>query len=447
MSSPLLPAASGALISVLMVGAGEYNVGYVPTAAGAAPDKRCGVVAVTLLDLRRRGKVGRVLLAEADASRLPAARACMAEKIGAAYVGLDVAAIECFPGADVVSGFHPGAAAAAMDTLRAGDAVIIFTPDPTHAPLASAAIARGLHVLVAKPLVKTLAEHAALAAEARCARVLAAVEYHKRFDPIYSDARERARGLGPFSFFSAMMTQRRAQLDTFAGWAGKSSDISYYLNSHHADVLAWMVDGVARPEAVAAVASTGVADAHLGRPCEDTISLLVTYRNAGGAAAHAVLTASWVAPTADCHTQQAFHYMGQRGEIRADQAHRGYALSAEQGAGGGTGALAALNPLYMRYVPDARGFFAGQAGYGYRSIEAFVDAAAAVRAGAPLAHAAAGLADAAEAQALKVTAVLEAGRRSLDAGGRTVRILYEGEDAPPPPGAPADVNAMPRCLE
>ena len=446
-SSPLPAAASGALISVLMVGAGEYNVGYVPTAAGAAPDKRCGVVAVTLLDLRRRGKVGRVLLAEADASRLPAARACMAEKIGAAYVGLDVAAIECFPGADVTSGFHAGAAAAAMDTLRAGDAVIIFTPDPTHAPLASAAIARGLHVLVAKPLVKTLAEHAALAAAARAGRVLAAVEYHKRFDPIYSDARERARGLGPFSFFSAMMTQRRAQLDTFAGWAGKSSDISYYLNSHHADVLAWMVDGVARPEAVAAVASTGVADAHLGRPCEDTISLLVTYRNAGGAAAHAVLTASWVAPTADCHTQQAFHYMGQRGEIRADQAHRGYALSAEQGAGGGTGALAALNPLYMRYVPDARGFFAGQAGYGSRSIEAFVDAAAAVRAGAPLAHAAAGLADAAEAQALKVTAVLEAGRHSLDAGGRTVRILYEGEDAPPPPGAPADVHAMPRCLE
>ena len=95
------------------------------------------------------------------------------------------------------------------------------------------------------------------------------------------------------------MTQRRSQLDTFAGWAGKSSDISYYLNSHHADVLAWMVAGVARPEAVTAVASTGVADAHLGRPCEDTITLLITYRNAGGAAGHAVLTASWVAPTAD----------------------------------------------------------------------------------------------------------------------------------------------------
>jgi hypothetical protein len=34
-----------------------------------------------------------------------------------------------------------------------------------------------------------------------------AVEYHKRFDPIYSDARNRARGLGPFSYFYSYMAQ------------------------------------------------------------------------------------------------------------------------------------------------------------------------------------------------------------------------------------------------
>jgi hypothetical protein len=28
-----------------------------------------------------------------------------------------------------------------------------------------------------------------------------AVEYHKRFDPIYSDARNRIRQLGPFSYY------------------------------------------------------------------------------------------------------------------------------------------------------------------------------------------------------------------------------------------------------
>ena len=42
-----------------------------------------------------------------------------------------------------------------------------------------------------------------------------AVEYHKRFDPIYSDARTRARGLGPFSYFYSYMAQPKVQLDTF----------------------------------------------------------------------------------------------------------------------------------------------------------------------------------------------------------------------------------------
>jgi hypothetical protein len=31
--------------------------------------------------------------------------------------------------------------------------------------------------------------------------VQVAVEYHKRFDPIYSDARNRIRQLGPFSYY------------------------------------------------------------------------------------------------------------------------------------------------------------------------------------------------------------------------------------------------------
>jgi transcription-repair coupling factor (superfamily II helicase) len=61
---------------------------------------------------------------------------------------------------------QPMATLAGMEYSR-GDAVIVFTPDNTHFAIASAAVARGLHVLVAKPVVKTLAEHAALAAEER----------------------------------------------------------------------------------------------------------------------------------------------------------------------------------------------------------------------------------------------------------------------------------------
>lgn len=44
---------------VLMVGTGEYTTGYVGGTA-ADSDKGAGVVALTMFDLRRRGKVGRV---------------------------------------------------------------------------------------------------------------------------------------------------------------------------------------------------------------------------------------------------------------------------------------------------------------------------------------------------------------------------------------------------
>ncbi len=186
----------------------------------------------------------------------------MAEQIGGVYTGLD-ASVETFPADDVA--LDPTAYVSAMATMPPGAAVIVFTPDDTHYDIALAALARGLHVLVAKPLVKTLAQHAALVAASAEHGGLCAVEYHKRWDPMYSDAVERIRRLGPFSYFYSAMTQRVTQLDTFAGWAGIRSDISYYLNSHHIDVHAWALRGASRPARVVASASTGVATSRLSR--------------------------------------------------------------------------------------------------------------------------------------------------------------------------------------
>ena len=61
------------------------------------------------------------------------------------------------------------------------------------------------------------------------------------------------------------MAQPKQQLDTFKAWAGKSSDISYYLNSHHLDILNWSVQSFAEPQRVVAMSSTGVACVNLGR--------------------------------------------------------------------------------------------------------------------------------------------------------------------------------------
>ena len=112
------------------------------------------------------------------------------------------------------------------------------------------------------------------------------------------------------------MSQPKHQLDSFRAWAGKSSDISYYLNSHHIDFHEWCMGETSRPVSVTALASTGFAQGKLDRDCEDTITLSVQWENlsaeglgkcpqAGSVAGvgTAVYTSSWIAPKSDVHTQ------------------------------------------------------------------------------------------------------------------------------------------------
>ncbi|MEX0610490.1 MAG: Gfo/Idh/MocA family oxidoreductase [Pirellulales bacterium] len=399
--------------SVLMVGTGEYTTGYVHNGASGS-DKSAGVVALSLFDMRRRGMVGRLMMAGTNGSKFPGIRRHVHESIARVYKDLDVS-FESFPDDTVRS--DPQAYLAAMDELQPGDIVTLFTPDDTHFAIAMEAVDRSLHVLVAKPIVKTLEEHLTLAEAARRNGVLVAMEVHKRWDPIYADARDRIRQLGDFSFFSSFMSQPKSQLQTFRSWAGKSSDISYYLNAHHIDFNVWSVAHIARPLAVTALASTGVAKKQ-GVDAEDTITLGVQWENIdSGSLASAFYTASWIAPKSDVHSQQRFYYLGQKGEVQIDQAHRGYTLATDAAG------FSSPNPLFMKYTPDAQGYFSGQSGYGYRSIEAFVDAVAQVRAGlASPQDFRGGLATVDDT--VLVTAILEAGRRSLDSGGLPHQIEY-----------------------
>ena len=394
-----------------MLGTGEYTTGWVGKASDS--DKSTGVVALVMLDLKRRNKINDLAMCGTSGPKLPQIREHMRKMLGA-YEGIDPTVVKTFPADDVVD---REAYKGAVSTLKKGDCAIIFTPDDTHFAIAEHCIKHGIHVMITKPPVKTLDEHNKLAALAKEQGVLCCIEVHKRYDPIYRDARDRIQQLGAFSFFQAYMSQPKHQLETFKAWAGKSSDISYYLNSHHVDFHEWCCSGKARPERVVALSSTGVAQAKLGRPCEDTITLSVQWRTlATNALGHALYTSSWVAPKADVHSQQRWFYMGQSGEVTVDQAHRGYTVCTDSGGYG------SVNPLFWKPTPSD-GKFVGQACYGYVSFEAFVDAATSVNSGEltldrcdrdlPTMASTAG-----------ATAILEAGRRSLDANGAPFDLVY-----------------------
>ena len=70
-------------------------------------------------------------------------------------------------------------------------------------------------------MVKTLREHQLLVEKAKEKNVLLQIEVHKRFDPIYNDARMRIQKLGKFNYFTSYMSQPKFQLETFSAWVGK----------------------------------------------------------------------------------------------------------------------------------------------------------------------------------------------------------------------------------
>lgn len=413
-------------VNVLMVGTGEYTTGYVGGTA-ADSDKGSGVVALTMFDLRRRHKVDRIGMCGVNGTKFPGIRNHMNQNIAMVYKDMDLRC-DTYPADDQV---EPKAYVPASESFQPGDVAIIFTPDDTHFDIALQCIERGMHVMVTKPIVQTVEQHQQLIAAASSKNVLVAVEVHKRLDPFYADARDRVRStLGSFQYMYSYMSQPKHQLETFKAWAGKSSDISYYLNSHHIDWSEWTLAGIARPIRVTATASTGIAHAK-GMQTEDSITLTVQWENLNSTGPKsygcAVYTSSWVAPKSDVHSQQRFFYMGSGGEVTVDQAHRGCTVSTD------TAGFASVNPLFMKYTPT-NGYFSGQQSYGVRSFELFIDACRSINAGMtqPSDYDDGSLATV--HTTLQGTAILEAGRRSLDHDSRPMDILYESDASVEPIG-------------
>jgi D-galacturonate reductase len=359
--------------------------------------------------------------------KFPAIRNHLTNNITNVYNGLDTS-FASFPSDDKTD---PNAYKTAIDALPKGSAITIFTPDSTHYEIARYAVEHGIHIMITKPATKLLSDHLALLELAQSKGVFVYIEHHKRFDPAYADAKYRSKSLGDFNYWYSYMSQPKSQLSTFKAWAGKESDISYYLNSHHVDVCAWIAGSLGwRPQHVRASASEGIAES-LGcvKGTEDTITLLVdwTHPDKPGKKATAIYTASWTAPqNAGVHSQQHFHYVASHGEVNVNQAKRGYEVVGDASGDAADAGNKWINPFYMRYAPDEEGNFAGQAGYGYVSFEKFVDAVTAVNEGRVTLEEL----DARGLPTLKntivTTAILEAGRRSLDAGGKSVGIVNEG---------------------
>jgi myo-inositol 2-dehydrogenase/D-chiro-inositol 1-dehydrogenase len=119
------------------------------------------------------------------------------------------------------------------------DAVIVASPDATHAPMARACLEAGKPVLCEKPLAATAAEALEVVeAEVRVGRRLIQVGYMRRFDPAYLEmSREKqAGGIGTPVLLHNVHRNARAP-EWFTGQMAVTNSFV-----HEIDISRWLLD-------------------------------------------------------------------------------------------------------------------------------------------------------------------------------------------------------------
>lgn len=272
------------------------------------------------------------------------------------------------------------------DELKDGDIVAVYTPDNFHYRIAMTVLksTKKLHLIIAKPAFLTVAEHLSVLSEykRKGLNTLLMVEYHKRWDPVYRDALERLTicpTTDAVSYFYSWMSQPKRQVTGAFSQHLHSTDINFYLNSHHVDFHCLVMKRLGYvPISVSAVGSNGILNKNdfikSNHPSiHDSITLLVTFKrkkNSGliEETCAAVYSAAWSSPDASpVYSAQEWHALANGVEIRVNQGRRGYEIANDK-----TDSFSFVNPLFFRYGRDEKGNFDGEFCYGYKILEDFI---------------------------------------------------------------------------
>ena len=173
------------------------------------------------------------------------------------------------------------------------DAVSIVTPDFAHLGPVECAVRAGKHVLVEKPMATTVAEAGRLADLVRESGIKFMVDFHNRWNPAFYSAKtaiDSGEIGGPVCAIMKLHDKITVPTDMLS-WAGRSS-ILWFLGSHGADLLRWMLGSEA--ETVYSVSRSGV----LTRRGIDTPDVFHTVlRFANGAIA--TMETGWILPESE----------------------------------------------------------------------------------------------------------------------------------------------------
>ncbi len=169
------------------------------------------------------------------------------------------------------------------------DAVLIATPTHSHVEIATAALERGLHVLMEKPIAMSVAQAEQLLDKVTPPTQFA-VMLNQRFHPLYSRVKSLLEGdaIGALQRVSWIMTAWYRpdvyyKVSSWRGtWPGEGGGLLINQCIHNLDVLQWLIG---LPESVFARVDFG---RYHDIDVEDAVTALLTFRNG----AHGVLAAS-----------------------------------------------------------------------------------------------------------------------------------------------------------
>jgi predicted dehydrogenase len=155
------------------------------------------------------------------------------------------------------------------------DGVIAATPNAEHAPHALACIARGLAVLIEKPLAETAANGERIVAAAERAHVPVLVGHHRRHNPILAQARTLIRdgGLGRIATASAFTTFLKPAPYFEVAWRREPGGGPVLINLIHViDDLRFMLGEIAGIQAFG-------SNALRGFPVEDSAVAILRFES------------------------------------------------------------------------------------------------------------------------------------------------------------------------
>lgn len=297
---------------------------------------------------------------------------------------------------------------------------ILALPDQIHYEVAMAAIAAQQHLICVKPLVQKIQQAKDLEAAAKAKNLFVGVEYHKRFDDRALMARDRYRAgrFGEFRLGTARLFEKwYYRHSNFQNWFSKeNSDAFTYVGCHYVDLVHFITGLLPVSVSVAGIPEkfpNGV-EAWMWTDAR------VKWSNGGILNVQNALGYPDQGPGSNTQGMTLWTSEGDRGGfLNHIDSHRGLEYCYVDGG------YSEPSPDYMQYVPNHLGPGERVVGYGYRSIEALVDAAAAVETN-PIDR------QRIDEQGIVATAgnssynelVTEAARLSLEHDGREVLIQY-----------------------